>query len=354
MLLAWKEIKRNKLRYVLISTIIIAILFLVFFITALSSGLGYADTAAISNLKAKRVVLNKEAEGVLIKSVLKSKDIEEINKQLNVKSSPFNVTNSTLEKEGERSVDIAYFTIDQSQYGPLDIVEGKNLDQLKDEEVIADESLKRHGYSLNDTIKDSRTGKIMKIAGFTEGQIYSHMPVIFTDLHLGFQSLYAGTEVYNAVLVNSDKVEVSGYDVKIVEDIVKTIPGHKETQTSFSVMKTFLIIISVFVSSVFFYVLTIQKLNQFGVLKALGMKTIDIAKSIITQVIFLTCIGLVISGFGFYGIIQVLPEEIPFKLSMDSMVKTGTLFLVLNSFGALLSIWKVTKIDPLEAIGRVE
>ncbi len=354
MLLAWKEMKRNKVRYFLISTIMVAVLFLVFFITALSNGLGYADTAAISNLQADQVILNKDADGVLIKSRLDSSDIREIESKIDGNSSPLSITISTLEKKNEKSVDVVYFTVDTKAYGNLEIVEGKTMQELTDGEIIADESLKRKGFAMNDKIEDSRTGKELTVAGFTKNHVYSHMPVIFTDVSEGFQSIYSGNDTYNAILVKGDKVTLSGYHVQTLEDTVKTIPGHAETQGSFTVMKTFLIVISVFVSSVFFYVITIQKLHQFGVLKALGMKTFEIAQAILVQVVLLTFVGLAISALAFLGIVQVLPEEMPFVFSIEIMMLTGALFLVLNMFGALLSIWKVTKIDPLEAMGRIE
>ncbi|WP_186725776.1 hypothetical protein [Rummeliibacillus sp. SL167] len=56
------------------------------------------------------------------------------------------------------------------------------------------------------------------------------------------------------------------------------MPGYKEMQGSFTMMKVFLFIIAAFVSSVFFYILTIQKSHQFGVLKAIGAKSWYIAK----------------------------------------------------------------------------
>lgn len=354
MLLAWKEMKRNKVRYFLISTIMVAVLFLVFFITALSNGLGYADTAAISKLEADQIILNKEADGVLIKSGLDSNDISDIAEKIDRDYSPFSITVSTLEKEDEKSIDVAYFTVDTATYGDLEVVQGKTMKELNDGEVIADESLKKKGFALNDIVEDSRTGKKLKVAGFTKEHVYSHMPVIFTDISEGFQSLYSGKDIYNAVLVKGGKKSIAGYKVQTVEDTVKTIPGHAETQGSFTVMKTFLIVISVFVSSVFFYVITIQKLHQFGVLKAIGMKTSEIAKTILTQVVLLTLVGLAISICAFYGIVQVLPEEMPFVFSTELMILTGALFLVLNMFGAMLSVWKVTKIDPLEAMGRIE
>lgn len=354
MFLAWNELRRNKLRYGLLSLIMIAVLFLVFFITALSNGLGYADSAAVSNLKTEYVILSEEAEGVLIKSELNNDDLDELFDLLGEQYSPFAITVSGLEKVNERTVDVAYFTLDTERYGDVTITEGKNLRELEDNEVVADESLKRFGYELHDTIKDSRADIEMTIAGFTEDHVYSHMPVIFTDASIGFQSFYRMEDTYNAVLYQGSEMDLEHYDMQSLEDTIRTIPGFSETQGSFMMMKSFLFIISVFVSSVFFYVITLQKTHQFGILKAIGAQTWYIAKSILLQVAFITLLGLMLSSLAFYGIVQLMPEEMPVQLSWQLIVGTGGLFLILNMFGAMLSIWKVAKIDALEAIGRME
>ncbi|SET18956.1 putative ABC transport system permease protein [Oceanobacillus limi] len=354
MFLAWRELQQNKIRYILICTIITAILFLVFFITGLSNGLGYADSAAISNLKADYVVLNKEADGVLIKSELSTEDIKEIEQKVRTDVSPLTITVSSLTMENTKDVDVTYFTVDTKKYGNVSITEGKNIHELANSEIIADESLKRFGLELNDTIIDSRTDTAMKIAGFTNDHVYSHMPVIFTSKGLGFQSLYSSEDTYYAALYQGAKERFTHFDVQSVEETVKTMPGYSETQGSFMVMKIFLIIISVFVSSVFFYVITIQKIHQFGILKAIGVKTWDIAKAIITQVSMITLLGLCLSGIAFVGVVQIMPEEMPIQLSWQLFIGTGAMFIVLNTAGAMLSVWKVAKVDALEAMRRAE
>ncbi len=354
MFLAWKEFSRNKLRYTLLSLIMIAVLFLVFFITALSNGLGYADSAAISNLNAEYLILSEEAEEVMIKSELNRNNLAEIFGLLGDEYSPFAITISALERENERSVDVAYFTVNTSRYGDVEITEGKNVSELEDNEVVVDESIKRFGFEINDIIIDSRTEEEMTIVGFTKDHVYSHMPVIFTNESIGFQSVYRMEDTYNAVLYYGDKIKLDQYEVLTLEETIKTIPGYSETQGSFTMMKVSLVIISVFVSSVFFYVITLQKTHQFGTLKAIGANTWYITKSILIQVCFITLIGLLFSNLAFYGVVQVMPEEMPIILSWDLIVRTGILFLCLNTIGALLSIWKVTKVDALEAMGRVE
>jgi len=69
MFLALKEFKHSKLRYTLIILIMIAI-FLVFFVTGLANGLAFGDSSSIRNLKADDLVLNTDADGVIVKSEL--------------------------------------------------------------------------------------------------------------------------------------------------------------------------------------------------------------------------------------------------------------------------------------------
>jgi putative ABC transport system permease protein len=132
------------------------------------------------------------------------------------------------------------------------------------------------------------------------------------------------------------------------------MPGYSETQGSLLMMITFLFIISAFVSTVFFYVITIQKTNQFGMLKAMGAGTGFIAKGMIIQVVLITMISFGLSLLGVTGMIQLLPEEMPLEISLSLILWTGALFLILNIIGSLLSVYRVSKVDALEAIGRVE
>src|SRR5690625_3824335 len=109
MFLAFKEIKQSKLRYTLISIITIADLILVFFVTGLANGLGFSDSSAIRNIQADYFVLNKEADGAMIKSNLNLKDLENISDHLEQNATPLAINMSTLEREKEKDVDVVYF-----------------------------------------------------------------------------------------------------------------------------------------------------------------------------------------------------------------------------------------------------
>lgn len=354
MFLAFKEIRQSKLRYTLISVITIAVLFLVFFVTGLANGLGFGDSSSIKNIQADYIVLNKEADGAIIKSDLTPDDVEAISKRLGQNASPLSITMSTFERDKEKDVDIVYFSVDSDKYRDLDVIEGKDISELSENEVIADKSIKIFGLKLNDKIIDKNTGKKLTIAGISKDQTYSMMPVVYTDFELGMNQLYQNKLSYNAVVYTGTKATITGYDTTTPEESVKSIPGYKETQGSLMMIVVFLFIISAFVSTVFFYVITLQKVNQFGILKAIGAKTSYIAKSIIIQVTLITMIGLMFSSLLVYGMTQVIPEGMPFRTSPTIVLGTATLFLILNLLGSLLSVNKVAKVDALEAIGRAE
>ena len=355
MFLAFRELGQSKLRYILISLIMIAVLFLVFFITGLANGLGYGDSSSIRNMNADDIVMNKDADGALLKSALTQKQVDDITKQLDQKASPIAMNISSIIKGNDKAVDVAYFSIDKDNYPNLDTVEGKNISELTGNEVVVDTSIKVFGdFKIGDTIVDKKTGKEMTIAGFTKDQTYSMAPVVFADFNQGLNLLFGNQKSYNAVVYSGSKADISGYDTLTKDEAVKAIPGYKETQGSLMMIVVFLFIISAFVSTVFFYVITIQKLHQFGILKAIGATTGYISKSIIIQVILITMTGLIFSSLLVYGMTQVIPESMPFRISPTLVGGTATLFLVLNLLGALLSVVKAAKTDAIEAIGRVQ
>ena len=94
----------------------------------------------------------------------------------------------------------------------------------------------------------------------------------------------AADNTYNAIAldITEDKATTLNYSDLVTaskNDIVTNIPGYSEEQGSLTMMITFLYIIAAFVLTVFFYVITIQKVDQFGMLKAIGAKTSYLAKS---------------------------------------------------------------------------
>ncbi|WP_260984465.1 ABC transporter permease [Paenibacillus xylanexedens] len=169
----------------------------------------------------------------------------------------------------------------------------------------------------------------------------------------------SGTPVYNAIAVKGTDEQVSKLSAALPQteiitkaEAVSAIPGYKEEQGSLLMMIGFLYVISAFVLAVFFYVITIQKTSQFGILKAIGTRNGYLAGSVSLQVLLLSVGSLVISVLLVRLFESVLPASMPFQLGLSTLALTCALFILMSMAGSLFSVWKVTKIDALDAIGR--
>lgn len=115
-----------------------------------------------------------------------------------------------------------------------------------------------------------------------------------------------------------------------------------------------LVVISAAVLGVFFYVITIQKQKQFGVLKAIGMKMLELTRYIMSQVFILSILGVIIGNLIAIGMASMLPSSMPFALQIPMVIIISIVFVMISLFTSLVSIRKVAKVDPIVIIGGNE
>lgn len=364
MFLALRELQHAKLRYLLIGFIMVLISWLVLFVTGLAQGLSSDNASSIQNMKADYLVLQAESDHRINRSVLSDEMWKEVQRHPGAdKATPLGVHMNTLTKEGSTAkFDAAFFAIDMESLMAPKVVEGALINNTDAEHVMADRSLKEDGYRLGDRIVDQGTGATFTIAAFTEGQSFSHAPVIHLNFE-GWKALQPGGAkqgpVYNAIALNGspEQMDALAQDVSGIEIITKSealqgIPGFQEEQGSLMMMIVFLFVIAAFVLAVFFYVITIQKMNQFGVLKAIGAGTGYLARNLIFQVLTLTLVSLAVSIGLTYGVSLLIAGVVPFSLTPSVVLLCSLLFLAVSLMGSLLSLYRVIKIDAIEAIGR--
>ncbi|MET3195974.1 ABC transporter permease [Bacillus sp. OAE603] len=360
MFLALREFKHAKFRFLLISCIMILISLLVLFVTGLAKGLSFDNASSIESMKANYIVLQKDSDKRLSHSTLNNENLNEVQQYISEKNAtPLGIQMTTIMKDGEsKKIDASFFAIDTREFLQPKVIEGRMINNDTKSEVVVDASLKDDGIRLGDKIIDQISGKEFQVVGFTENQSFSHTPVI----HLNFNEwsmIFSANQGFNAISLNtkSDHVKnleekIAGIEVIQKDEALKGIPGYKEEQGSLYMMIIFLFIIGAFVLAVFFYVITIQKINQFGVLKAIGSKTSYLAKNIVSQVLVLTVASLILSSLLTYGLSKILPNSMPFVYNLQLVLGCSLLFLVVALIGSLLSLYRITKIDAVEAIGR--
>jgi len=105
---------------------------------------------------------------------------------------------------------------------------------------------------------------------------------------------------------------------------------------------------------IFFYMMNVQKIGLYGILKAIGVKTSSLFKMMWTQMIFITVIALGLSIVLSQAFNLIAPEGMPFSLTVETTIQLSIVFLVIGFIGATLSGIQIKKVEPLQAIQQGE
>lgn len=353
-----KEMTFYKVRYLLILFILFFVASLVFIISGLANGLSMDNASSIKKINAESFFLDKDSENRIDRSKIKMGEISEDIFSANLQPLGVSMTSIGIEKS-DKDIEVTLMAINSTSFLEPIIKEGKGFFNNKVNEVVLDASLKQEGIKIGQIVRDEKSGASLEVIGFTNEQTFSHTPVAFitfdTWKEINIEPFYSAIVVKNSTNSMEDISNKVNDGVWIEKDlVVKGIPGYEAEQNSLFMMLAFLIVIAVFVLAAFFYIMTIQKTNQFGILKAIGAKTAFLCKSTLLQVVILTIISL-IAAVGFTWVIfLVLPEDIPFLFDPIQIAKFSGIIAIVSIFGSLLSTFNIIQADPIQAMGRME
>ncbi|NGK13822.1 ABC transporter permease, partial [Staphylococcus aureus] len=294
-------------------------------------------------------VLNKDANQTVQQSVFNKKDIEnKYKKQATLKQTGEIVSN------GHQKDNVLVFGVEKSSFLVPSLIEGHKA--TKDNEVLADETLKNKGFKIGDTLSLSQSDEKLHIVGFTESAKYNASPVIFTnDATIAKINPRLTGDKINAVVVRDtnwkDKKLNQELEAVSINDFIENLPGYKPQNLTLNFMISFLFVISATVIGIFLYVMTLQKTSLFGILKAQGFTNGYLANVVISQTLILalfgTAFGLLLTGVtGAF-----LPDAVPVKFDVLTLLVFAIVLMIVSVLGSLFSILTIRKIDPLKAIG---
>ena len=264
------------------------------------------------------------------------------------------VTSKDSTEEGK--INVSFFGIDKNQFIMPNLVEGKAFDN--DDEAVGDISLKEeYGLAIGDTVKLSGSDKTFKLTGFTDHAKFNVSPVLYTTINAYQEIRFEKEDTSENARINA--IVVRGKISNLPEDLeqikiskfINELPGYNAQVLTFGFMIGFLIVIAAIVIGIFIYVLTMQKINIFGVMKAQGITGGFIARSVVAQTFILSFIGILLGLLGTVGTSLVLPDAVPFQSNWLFFGVISLLMLVVAVLGALFSVRTIVKIDPLKAIG---
>ena len=360
MFLAWNEIKYSKTRFALIIGVIVLVSYLVYFLTGLAYGLAQDNRTSVDKWEADAFVLTDESNANIGMSMMQLGERNQVEAdEVAVLGQAPNVVRREGETSEEAKINITFFGIDPDEFIMPEVIEGEEFSD--DYEVIADISLQEEeGIELGEELKLAGSDIKVKVVGFTEDAKFNIAPVLYTTIptyqDIRFEAIDESDEgrISGLVIRNDsvDAIEVENEDLVLytISEYIEELPGYMAQLLTFGLMIGFLIVIAALVIGIFMYVLTVQKSNMFGVMKAQGIPTGYISKSVVMQTFLLSLMGTLI-GLGLTVLTAYfLPATVPYQSNPYFLLVITLLLILFAVVGAFFSVRTIVKIDPLEAI----
>ncbi|GMA15657.1 ABC transporter permease [Deinococcus metallilatus] len=355
MYLALRELQHHRFRSLLIGGIVALIAFMVFMLTGLTRGLAHDNAALLIETPATHFVTIRDAEGVFTRSFLTADDVQRI-RAIAGKDATSLAQSFASFSNGERQLSAVLVGVEPQSFMTPTATQGQAL-KADSTGAVVDASFREDGVKLGDTLTLKPSGDTVKVMGFTEGARLNHQPVVFVTLDRWHALNPRTGDTVNTVALKTDAAtaarlaQVDGLGVSTRAQTLQALPGYKEEQGSLTMIQVFLVVVAAFVMAVFFYVLTLQKTPQLGLLKAIGASTRTLAGSLVAQMLLLTVLAVAFAGLVTLGAVALLPAGLPFALTTPTLLGASALLVVVAALSSLLSLRSIARVDPLIAIG---
>lgn len=342
MKLAWKEMRKNKSKFFIFGFIILLISLLTFMIAGLANGLSQDNAALIRELPDGHFYMTDEAEdNYTLSNITEGQQQDYL--AANTNATAVSIQMGMFHNEDGKQQSVAFVTTSPSD----------NFPTVQAGEIILDASLKEAGYQVGDVLTNNQYSGEWTIAGFSEQTKFNHAPVAFVS-NEAFQEMYRTTAAQLLYMPNEQEKVLDGLTAYNNKEFLNTIASYKAEQLSLNMIVWFLVVISGMLFAIFFYMMNVQKVGLYGILKAIGVKTSTLFMMMWTQMLMISAIALSISLVFSQVFQSFAPQEMPFHLAMDTTVTLAAVFLVIGFVGATLSGFQIKKIQPLQAIQQGE
>lgn len=354
MYLGLKEMWHEKLRYGLLSGVLLLIALVVFMLAGLANGLSVGNRQAVDQWRAKTVYLNKNANQSLAASQLKISDQTTVS---GTHAPLANLSGTLRTTTNKLKTSASAFGTSRDSFIMPKVIKGHRING-KDQLLISAGLLDK-GYHLGQKVRIGTTTHSVKIVGTYQASTYSIAPTVYTDTstlnRLKGSPITSGKDQpINAIVAKNSQFKSSDHDNLerlSITIFVSSLPGYSAEQLTLNTMIYFLFVMALAVIGIFMFVLTLQKSALFGVLKVQGIGTRHIIGALLSQSIAMALIGIGLGLAITIGLAQIMPAGLPFVIDWNAFGIYSAALLAAAVIGALLSWRTVANIDPAVAIG---
>ncbi|ADG39709.1 MULTISPECIES: ABC transporter permease [Leuconostoc] len=350
MYLALNEMRKEKIRYGLIIAVMTLISYLIFILSALAMGLAHENTAAVNNWQLTQVAMSKDANGNLSQSLLTNDDMNKI--QLTGDQTAIGIVPMIVKAHRVR-VSSMFVGIQKNDliYHRVQLTQGHLPKDRHD--VLISSKLTQKGLKIGDHMKLGMLTHDVKIVGYVKNAMYNMSPVIYGNLNNWRDIKGVSNQFYASGIITSDSKKIVSNDLKRYNraQLFNKMPGYTAQNSTFIFMIGFLLVISAVIVTIFLYILTIQKIPNFAVLRAQGVPGRYLVINTVSETLIIMCVSVLISGILCAITAWFIPEAVPMFFDVKLIILSSIGLVLTGVIGAIVPVRMITKIDPISVMG---
>lgn len=134
-------------------------------------------------------------------------------------------------------------------------------------------------------------------------------------------------------------------------DVVGELATVQQQSSTFEGIIGVTFVVTLIVVALFFALLTLERVLQYAVLKAIGASTRDLLTTLLTQAVVISAIAVLVGVALSYLFISFLPPDLPLRIEPNRLVVIAGGTVATALLGSLFTFRRINRIDPAEAIG---
>lgn len=358
------EIARRKTQFALIALVVTLISFLVLMINGLGVGLNDQAGSALRSFDADAIAYSDRAGLSVIRSELSAAAVTAAGMAPGVReAAPLGYVAVNYESKAGAVESAAFLGFDPGTIAEPRVTAGRKLVRGDARGMLADRRfLKAAELDVGDrvTISYRLAREEFEIVGEINEGAFFFQPAVYV-LRDTWRELKYGTGSgpdASIVLVKGDGLPGTrgeGFEIVSKSTAFANIEGVQGQQSTVQALRLFGYLIGALVIGVFFYVLTLQKVPQIGVLKAIGATNAYVFRQVLIQSVVLALAGVAVSvplAWLTNNLLSRLPNAVPIAFTNETYVVTSVLLVAMAVVGSLFSGRQVLKVDPIIALGQ--
>lgn len=378
MFLALRELRFARARFGLMGGVIALIAVLMVLLSGLSSGLVNDGVSGLKNMPATAIAFNEgtKTDNAFSRSVVDQDQARIWESQPGVGEVTMMGSAMTNGATGDGTqVDLSLFGIDTDSFLAPKIGAGRGIEAV--DELVVSPTAEDEGITLGSVITLDRIDVELTVVGYTADQAtFGHVTVAYLPLQT-WQLIASGKaepgapaasavaasdfKTASAIAIKSrDNADLdftagdaaAGTATSTLKDSFDASPGYTAETLTLKMIQIFLYAICALVVGAFFTVWTIQRKHELAVLRAVGASTGYLLRDGLFQalaILVLSTVAGLAAGLGMG--VWMAGTAMPFTLEAGPISVATSLTILMGILGAGIAIVRISRVDPLAALG---